>query len=82
MLSTCLCDYSGATTVWNKYQEKASAEGLNKYLNFSFDPSFQGVNRLFVSSIENEGDRKVQKAYHLPEVEIKDYTVMVDVKNF
>ena len=38
---------------WNKYQIKVSTEGQNQYLNFLIDPTFQRVNRLFVSLFEN-----------------------------
>ena len=61
---------------------KVSTEGLNQYLDFLIDPSFQGVNRLFVLLFENEVDRKVHTGYYLPKVEIKDYNVMIDAKNF
>ena len=44
--------------------------------------SFQGINRLFVLSFENEDDRKSYSTYYLPKVEIKDYIVMIDGKNF
>ena len=63
-------------------QTKVSTEGLNQYLDFLIDPSFQGVNRLFVLLFENEVDRKVHTGYYLPKVEIKDYIVMIDAKNF
>ena len=33
----------------------------NRYLNFLIDPSFQGVNRLFVSSFEDENGRERYK---------------------
>ena len=46
------------------------------------DPSFQGVSRLFVLSFENENDRTSHSTYYLPKVEIKDYNVMIDGKNF
>ena len=46
------------------------------------DPSFQGVNRLFVLSFENENDRTVHTKYYLPTVENKDYTAMIDGKSF
>ena len=46
------------------------------------DPSFQGVNRLFVLSFENENDRTVHTKYYLPIVEIKVYNVVIDGKNF
>ena len=61
---------------------KVSTEGLNQYLDFLIDPSFQRVNRLFVLLFENEVDRKVHTGYYLPKVEIKDYIVMIDAKNF
>ena len=44
------------TINWNKYQPKVSPERPNQYLDFLIDPSFQGVNRLFVLSFENEED--------------------------
>ena len=46
------------------------------------DPSFQGVNRLFVLSFENENDRTSHSTYYLPKVEIKDYNILIDGKFF
>ena len=66
----------------NKYQPKASPERQNQYLDFLIDPSFQGVNRIFVLLFENENDRTVPTKYYLPTVEIKDQNVRVDKKNF
>ena len=66
-----------STINWNKYQSKISAERQNQNLNFLIDPSFQGVNWLFVLLFENEGDRKVHTGYCLPKVEIKDYNVKI-----
>ena len=66
-----------STINWNKYQSKISAERQNQNLNFLIDPSFQGVNWLFVLLFENEGDRKVDTGYYLPKVEIKDYNVKI-----
>ena len=37
---------------------------------------------VFFLSFENEGDRKVHRGFYLTKVEIKDYTVMIDEKNF
>ena len=66
---------------WNKYQSKVSTERQNhQYLDFLIDPSFQGVNMLFVLSFKNEGNRKVHTGYYLPKVEIKDYNIMIDGK--
>ena len=36
------------TINWNKYLPKATNQAPNRYLDFLIDPSFQGVNRLFV----------------------------------
>ena len=49
-------------------------------LDFLVDPSFQGVNILFLLLPEDEGDRKVHTGYYLAKVEIKDYNVMPDGK--
>ena len=46
------------------------------------NPSFQGVNRLFVLSLKNENDRTPHSTYYMPRVEIKDYNVTIDKKNF
>ena len=45
------------TINWNKYKSKLSTEKQNQYLDYLIDPSFQGVNRLFVLSFENEKQR-------------------------
>ena len=36
------------TINWNKYQSKVSRQKQNRRFNYSIDPSFQGVNILFV----------------------------------
>ena len=50
--------------------------------NHLVDPCFQGVNRLSVLSFENEDDRTWHSTYYLPKVEINDYNVTIDGKNF
>ena len=69
------------TINWNKYQSEPTLQTRNRYLNYLLDPSFQGANRLFVLSFENDAHRRSYKRYFLPTVEIKDYNVMVDGKN-
>ena len=46
------------------------------------EPSFQGVNRLFVLAFENDTQRTSSKGYYLPNVEIKDYNVIINGENF
>ena len=45
------------------------------------EPSFQGINRLFVLECENDDHRISKKRYYIPNVEIKDYNVMINGKN-
>ena len=42
--------------------------------------SFQGFNKLFVWAFQNDTERTSNKRYCLPNVEIKDYNVMIDGK--
>ena len=70
------------TINWNKYQSDPKTHAQNRHLNHLFNPSFQGINILFVLSFENEDDRTTHSNYYLPKVEIKDYNVLIDGKNF
>ena len=70
------------TTSWNKYESSIKTFAQNRYLNYLINPSFQGVNRLFVLALENENGRTSHSTYYLPKVEIKDYNVMIDGRNF
>ena len=45
------------TINWNKYKCRNSMEKPNKYLDYLIDPNFQGLNRLFVLSFQNEAQR-------------------------
>ena len=42
---------------WNKYLSKPELLAQNPTLNHLIEPSFQGVNRLFVSAFENDNHR-------------------------
>ena len=69
------------TINWNKYESSVKTFVQNRYLNYLINPSFQGVNRLFVLSFENENFRTSHSTYYLPKVEVKDYSVMIDGRN-
>ena len=69
-------------TNWNKYLTKPELLAQNPKLNHLVEPSLQGVSRLFVLAFENDAQRTSNKRYYLPNVEIKDYNVMIDGKNF
>ena len=70
------------TINWNRYRSEPKTYAQNRYLNHLINPSFQGVNRLFVLPFENEDGRKSDSTYYLAKVEIKDYNVMIYGKNF
>ena len=71
------------TTInWDKHQSKISRERPNQYLDYLIDPSFQGVNRHFVLSFENNAHKKSHKRYFFPIVEVKYYNFMIDGKSF
>ena len=67
---------------WNKYLSKPELLAQNANLNHLVEPSFQGVNRLFVLAFENNDDRTSSDEYYLPIVEIKDYNIMIIGENF
>ena len=57
----------------------------NNNLNYLIDPTFTKVNRLFVLSVARnaEGDHKDSFShYYVPNVEIKDFNVLIDEKSF
>ena len=70
------------TISWNKYLSKPELLRRNPNLNHLVEPSFQEVNRLFALAFENDTQKASNKRYFLPNVEIKDYNVMIDGKNF
>ena len=69
-------------TNWNKYLSKPELLAQNPNLNHLVEPSFQGVNRLFVLAFENDNHRTSDERYYLPTVEIKDYNIMINGENF
>ena len=55
------------TIKWNKCHSKVKLyDTKNPYLDFLIDPRFQGVNRLFVLSFENDPDITTHTGYYLP----------------
>ena len=63
---------------WKKYLSKPELLLQNANLNHLVEPSFQGVNRLFVLAFENVNHRISTRHYNLPTVEIKDYNILQD----
>ena len=69
------------TNNWDKYLSKPELLAQNPNLNHLVEPRFQAVNRLFNLAFENDAPRTSNKRYYLPNVEKKDYNVIID-RNF
>ena len=72
---------------WNEYKTKEINENADaivfKYINL--DPSFQGVNRLFVMAYNRangQPTRNGRRKYYLPRIDLKKYNVIIDGRNF
>ena len=63
---------------WNKYLSKPELLAENPNLNHLVEPSFQGVNRLFVLAFANYTQRTSNKVYYFPNVDIKNYNVIIE----
>ena len=72
---------------WNEYKTKEINENADanvfKYINL--DPSFQGVNRLFVMAYNRangQPTRNGQRKYYLPRIDLEKCNVIIDGRNF
>ena len=70
------------TIKWNKCRSEMTNQTQNNNLNYLIDPTFTKVYRLFVLSFENEDDRTSFSKCFLPNVQIKDYNVLIDGQSF
>ena len=66
---------------WNKYLSKPELLRRNRNLNHLVETSFQRVYRRFVLEFENDAQRTSYSGYYLPNLEIKNYNVMVNGEN-
>ena len=67
---------------WNNYLSKQELLRRNPNLNHLVELSFHGVNSLFVLAFENERQGVSANGYYLPNVELKDYNIMINGENF
>ena len=67
---------------WSKYLSKLALLAQNPNLSYLLEPSFQGVNRLFVLAFGDDAQRKVHSGYYIPNVVIKNYNVMINEEKF
>ena len=73
------------TIKWNKYRSQMIVQPQNNNLNYLIDPTFTNVNILFVLPFarDNAGDNRDSFSdYFVPNVEIKDFNILIDGKSF
>ena len=80
------------TVIWNEYKSKIKRINIpandNNFRKTTLHTSFQGVNKLLAApcktdDIESNANTKNSRTrYYLPTVEIKDYNVLIDGRNF
>ena len=69
---------------WNEYKTKEINEDAdaNVFKYITLDPSFQGVNRLFVMAYNRangQPTRNGQQNYYLPRIDVEKYNVLQDL---
>ena len=66
---------------WKNFLSKPELLAQNPNLNHLVEPSFQGVNRLFVLEFENDTQITNAKGYNISTAEITDYNIMINGGN-
>ena len=84
-LSKLLSDGFKRINYWNEYKvipEKIYA--TNEIIRILIDPSWQGINRLFVLAYLNEATSTTNsyRKYFLPRIKIENYNIEIDGRNF
>ena len=67
---------------WNNPVVTYGPVNTNGNLNIMTDPSFQRINRFFALAYAAGDGRDNPRAFDMPTVEITDYSIMIDGKNF
>ena len=80
------------TVVWNEHKSKIErvtiSQNVNMFRITTLDTSFQGVSKLFAAAYKtddikrNANAEESSRRYYLPRVEIKNYNVLIDGRNF
>ena len=77
------------TVKWNEYRSQMTVQSNNNNLSYLIDPAFTRVNRFFVLQFETIEENNIKKDhrdsfshFYVPNVEIKDFNVLIDGKGF
>ena len=84
-LSKLLTEGFKRSVYWNEYKvipEKIYA--ANENIRILIDPSWQGINRLFVLAYLNDNTSTANsyRKYFLPRIKIENYNIEIDGRNF
>ena len=69
-------------STWSRYRTQIINQPSTNNSKFLIDPTFNNINRLFVLAFPNEEDRSSFSKYYVPNVEIKDHNVLIDLQPF
>ena len=72
---------------WKECKTKERNKDADAYVfkYIDLDPSFQGVNRLFIMAynrVDGQSTRNGQRQYCLPRIDLNKYNVIIDGRNF
>ena len=87
-LSKLLSEWFKRPVYWNKYKVVPNKTyDADDYIREFLDPSYQGVNRLFVFAYRDDGGANrvtagSNRKYFLPRVKNENYNIKIDWKNF
>ena len=73
------------TIKWNKYRSQMTIQPQNNNFNYLIDPTFTNFHSLFVLSFSrnnNTDNRNSFSDYYALNMEIKDFSVLIDGKSF
>ena len=75
------------TVKWNKYRSQITVQSNNDKLNYLIAPTFTKISKLFALPFERIEENNVKEdhrdsflRYYVPNVEIKDFNVLIDGK--
>ena len=84
-LSKLLTEGFKRSVYWNEYKVIPEKRyNANDNIRILIDPSWQGMNRLFVLAYLNDNTSTVNlhRKYFLPRIETKNYKIEIDGRNF
>ena len=84
-LSKLLTEGFKRSVYWNEYKVILEKRyNANNNIRILIDPSWQGINRLFVLAYlnDNTSTAKSYRKYFLPRIKIENYNIEIDGRNF